>query len=169
MLLEFLAGVFIAWICMRFPRVNGTWWIVVSAVALLALMTPHFPHFPDGYSARMRVLTWGIPAIFIVAGVAFSEGRIAWPKWILLLGDASYSLYLVHNLVLDTVFRFCEWAGVFRHVTKPVEIALVSVCTLLSVSVAVPLYLWIERPMNEYLRKRFLRSSRPLQAQAASV
>jgi hypothetical protein len=33
----------------------------------------------------------------------------------------------------------------------------------------VPLYLRIERPMNEYLRKRFLRGSRPLQAHAASV
>lgn len=169
MLLEFLAGVFIAWICLRFQRVNGTWWIAASAVALLLLMTPHFPHFPQGYSARVRVLTWGIPAIFIVAGVTFSEGHIAWPKWLLLLGDASYSLYLVHNLVLDTVFRFCEWAGVFRHVTKPVEIALASVCTILSVGVAVPLYLRIERPMNEYLRKRFLRGSRPLQAHAASV
>jgi exopolysaccharide production protein ExoZ len=53
-------------------------------------------------SENARVLTWGIPAFAIVAGAVSLEPVVApaLPRWLLTLGDASYSIYLSHGFVL---------------------------------------------------------------------
>src|SRR4029079_957885 len=55
-------------------------------------------------SENLRVLTWGLPAFAVVAGAVSLEPLVAssLPKWLLALGDASYSIYLGHGFVLAT-------------------------------------------------------------------
>ncbi len=52
-------------------------------------------------SENIRVLTWGIPAFAIVAGAVSLEPVVAprLPRWLLALGDVSYSIYLGHGFV----------------------------------------------------------------------
>ena len=50
-----------------------------------------------------RLLTRGVPAALLFAFVLLSDSKIRWPRAIVVLGDASYSIYLVHIPVLYTV------------------------------------------------------------------
>jgi exopolysaccharide production protein ExoZ len=47
-----------------------------------------------------RPISWGIPALLIFVGFFALEKTVSWPNWLKLIGDASYSIYLVHILVI---------------------------------------------------------------------
>ncbi len=70
--------------------------VVLAAAAALALAG-----LPAG-TPWWRALDWGGPATLLVAGLLALERRVAvpWPRPLLLLGDASYAIYLAHGFVL---------------------------------------------------------------------
>ncbi len=108
--LEFLAGCLVAWWPLSLGRRAG-WWGTVGAVAWLAggvavtwhaapdwLPTHHWP----------RVLVVGPPAaaaVFLAVGREHGGGR-PWPRWLTVVGDASYAIYLTHTSVLVTVLYY---------------------------------------------------------------
>ena len=67
-------------------------------------------------SENTRVLTWGIPAFVIVAGAVSLEPFVApaLPRWLLTLGDASYSIYLSHGFLLPALGLLFGRAGFAR-------------------------------------------------------
>ncbi len=87
-----------------------------------------------------RALLWGLPSLLIVSGAmtVSADGRF-WRPFVF-LGDASYSLYLSHELVLliaiDTVGRGAS------------PLLLIALCVLVSAA----LHLWIERPLIRWAR-----------------
>ena len=96
--LEFLAGVGLhqAW---HRGWLRAAWLCLPCGLALLAVQMA----LPT--SADLRCFTWGLPALLIVAGALAVEGMGRLPsvpqlRW---AGDASYSIYLTHLLVLDAV------------------------------------------------------------------
>jgi peptidoglycan/LPS O-acetylase OafA/YrhL len=66
--------------------------VLVGGFALLLFVPPVLPRF----------LSWGVPAILIMAGTVGLESplRRVLPRWLLTLGAASYSIYLFHAFVL---------------------------------------------------------------------
>jgi exopolysaccharide production protein ExoZ len=111
LLLEFAAGVWLgkAWSEGRLPR-RGV------ALAAIALGLAGFAAAAiSGVDVdRARVLIWGVPAFLLVAGAVSLERAGPIPAWppLRALGDASYSLYLVHGLAISAVFRLMQMAGV---------------------------------------------------------
>jgi exopolysaccharide production protein ExoZ len=102
-------------------------------------------------SENLRVLTWGIPAFAIVAGAVSLEPLVArrLPRWMLTLGDASYSIYLSHGFVLPTlmlVIGSMVWPGLW---TEGLTIVF---CLLLSSIAGWAVFVWIENPMLRILR-----------------
>jgi peptidoglycan/LPS O-acetylase OafA/YrhL len=97
--IEFLFGVALAKLTLRGwslpPALAAS--AMLAGVALILII----PEGPE----NLRTLVWGVPALAIVAGAASLEKRIAGvlPRWLLALGDASYSIYLVHGFVLPVV------------------------------------------------------------------
>ena len=97
--IEFLFGVVLArWVLQGWslpPAVAAS--AIIAGFALILIV-------PEG-SENLRTLSWGIPALAVVAGAVSLETRLAavLPKWLLTLGDASYSIYLVHGFVLPAV------------------------------------------------------------------
>jgi exopolysaccharide production protein ExoZ len=104
MVLEFLAGAVLGKLCLegRLPRRGAggalfAWGL--GAFVVLQLV---------GYDAdRWRFLAWGGPAAAMVAGWAALEAEDALPRLpgLKMLGDASYSLYLFHPLVVGPLPR----------------------------------------------------------------
>jgi exopolysaccharide production protein ExoZ len=136
LLLEFVAGLALA----RSGRVRG----VRLGVALLAAGIIGF--YVCGVLRPMqnpRLLVWGLPALAMVAGAVAIERGGRWPalRWAELIGDASYSLYLLHGIVIDFVHKLLG----AHHLVA----ALVTVIA----SVAVALVSWIgfERPVGRLL------------------
>lgn len=102
LLLEFLAGVFIGYLVVSKFSPNA---IIARGMIACGLVGFCFG-FALGYQRLPALLTWGVPSTLLVAGAVFQEVqarapprlyRIAW------LGDSSYSLYLLHVLLIDCI------------------------------------------------------------------
>jgi len=98
-----------------------------------------------------RVVTFGIGAAFIVyaACVAEIEGLLA-PRWLRFLGDASYSIYLVHVLALDGARFIMDRAaitGSFERCTVLLIAMLATVCF------GGASFILLERPLLSYIRR----------------
>ena len=104
--LEFIIGALMAWLLLRgwiiSPKIVFWLGVLLSILALLF------------YSDKSNVLTrWGRVAVYslpfaaLIYGTAAQEiqGRLKCPKWLVALGDWSYSLYLCHYLVMVGVIR----------------------------------------------------------------
>lgn len=96
---EFIFGVVLAQLTLRqwkLPYAPAVASVFVGLGLILAV-----PEVSD----NLRPLTWGLPALAIVAGAVSLEPYIAraLPRWLQALGNASYSIYLTHGLVLPLV------------------------------------------------------------------
>lgn len=101
-----------------------------------------------------REFAFGLPSMVLLAGLLttrIGEGRI--PRFFVLLGDASYSLYLIHPYILQALFKIAipilgiSW----------VSISLASLLALVVTAVvSIYMFRWVERPVNEWLRQRLL-------------
>jgi peptidoglycan/LPS O-acetylase OafA/YrhL len=157
LLLEFLMGVWMALVVVRtrwqLPR--GVL-IGVAVVSFSLLLIP----WPGSGS---RYFTWGIPAFVLLGSLMLLDrnGSVRWPRFLLLLGDASYSLYLIHIFVFCIVTRLLEAAGIVgpEHTGAGVEALMVALCTVSAVAAGIFVYKTVELPLNDALRRRFLRGA----------
>jgi peptidoglycan/LPS O-acetylase OafA/YrhL len=106
---------------------------------------------PEG-SENLRVLIWGVPAFAVVAGAVSLEPLVApaLPRWLLALGDASYSLYLSHGFVLPALMlvigRFVA-PGVWA------EAMTIALCLVVSSIAGWVVYRLVENPMLQLSRR----------------
>ena len=104
LMLEFLGGVFLAalWRSGRLgSQRRGVSLMVVAFAGFVVLQTMDYRDYD------WRPLFWGVPAVILVSGaVDFETARGMWTIAPLkLLGDASYSIYLCHPLVIEVLAR----------------------------------------------------------------
>ncbi|EET7690660.1 acyltransferase, partial [Escherichia coli] len=70
-------------------------------------------------------------------------------KVMILLGDASFSFYLVHTIVISTLSKFFNVSGLGAiSVIKFIVMALFA-----SLFISIMMYLFFEKPINNKLRK----------------
>jgi exopolysaccharide production protein ExoZ len=98
MLLQFAAG---AWLGRRHVlrrRIEPPAGAIFAVLGLVLFGAIRLAGLHNGVWEFVRPLTWGLPAVMIVAGmVAVEEGAlIRWPRLMVRLGDASYAIYLCH-------------------------------------------------------------------------
>ncbi|WP_322050899.1 acyltransferase family protein [Paraburkholderia bannensis] len=100
-ILEFALGALFAELRLSGFRINAVAQIVLIATGIAGWM--YFGPPSDGVF-DMRGFGWGLPAGAIFAGVVMGRREVAYPRLVLLIGDASYSLYLTHLFVM----RLCS-------------------------------------------------------------
>ena len=95
MVFEFVLGMFLALAFKRgFHMPSSTaWYLLVFAICLLFLDLP-----------VARILKYGVPALLIVMACLYIS--IKHYNWAVLLGDASYALYLSHIFTLGVMRKF---------------------------------------------------------------
>lgn len=100
-------------------------------------------------SVPLRVLEYGVPAALLVTGAVIAEPwvRRAPLRVLKLCGDASYSLYLWHLLILSAVFGGAAQLGVSE--AWPLQESAI----VIAQGVAVGLYLLVEKPIHQSLRR----------------
>ena len=99
-----------------------------------------------------RVLVWGIPAALVVSGCVFLERETG--PWLaplpLLLGDASYSIYLVHMATASAAFQAL---GKLHALHNPAGMAAAMIVTVLaSVGAGVFVFWFVERPIIKHFK-----------------
>lgn len=115
-----------------------------AAIACLEMLWPNLP----------RLFAWGIPAAIMIYAVLSAElqkpiVRIFLPA---LIGDASYSLYLTHGIVLSAVGQL--WRRLIPASSAPSYIAFTVVATVSAMVLAVLCYRLVEIPASRWLNRR---------------
>lgn len=135
-LFEFLAGMALGHLVgrlARLPTVLGVSALVFAIVSMLVMVL--------GFNLP-RTLAQGIPALILVAGCISLESyfRLFAPRLLARLGDASYSLYLTHPIVLLATAPVVASVSV-----SPWLAGMVIVTACIAVSLAS--YSFIEKPL----------------------
>ncbi|MEH3107251.1 MAG: acyltransferase [Sphingomonas fennica] len=159
--LEFLGGLALGhwW---RTGRDLPNWQIAALLAGSLAWLSA----FPDSHPYRLdRVLLWGVPAIGIVWAVMALEGRVrfAAARPLLLLGDASYAIYIVHPAALTIFFAITDR---LRLPLPPLLLAIVAFCG--SVAIGIAVHVLVEKRLTA-VASRLLGLRRPAAAAALNA
>ncbi|WP_147162214.1 acyltransferase family protein [Pararhodospirillum oryzae] len=147
LLLEFAAGLFLSGLpAPRNPLFLGVACFVI-AIALYPLLTFLVGAGED--TPWKRVLMLGIPSTAVVAGALWIEQAGLWPRlWVLeKIGDASYSLYLLHGIVIAFVHKVLHLP----------EIAQIFIILFFSISLSIISNILFEKPISRVLRSFLLR------------
>ncbi|MEH3099884.1 acyltransferase family protein [Sphingomonas adhaesiva] len=150
-LLEFVAGAWLGWYWKRHGAPVGG-----PAVVALAAVLYVGAWWTD--SDRLRPLTYGIPALLLLAGVLqleHREGGLPYVPALKLLGDASYSIYLWHTMILAVVVKAARIVGL------PIAPTIV-LCVAASLIGGIVAYRTIEKPINVLLKRRKSRLGVPI-------
>jgi exopolysaccharide production protein ExoZ len=160
LLLEFGAGLWLGYFWRRWPILPddprhriAVRLAVVVAFAALPLGEALWPGMP-------QLLRWGVPAVVIVAGALALErpSGHAGHRGALLLGEASYAIYLGHPFVIKAVSLLYAKLHV---VAWPLHVA--ALCATLAIVgfVGVAMHILIERPLVRVLRHLLVPRARP--------
>lgn len=145
--IEFLAGALLAHAFdrkarfFRMPALTVPSCLVLAAAGVaLGMQSPYFDRVEV-----MRVASFGVMGISaLVLALTLEQTSLAPPRWLVAVGDASYSLYLLHTILLDFSGRVRMGLGIAEHglllpflLLLPVSIVLVSLLW----------FRWIEKPI----------------------
>jgi len=158
---EFLVGVYLGFLFLRNPldRKWGTL-LVFCGVSIFAVVVVFSPHVP--YTIlHDALLTPAFGAIIYGLALRPSWVRVFELKPLQLLGDASYSLYLLHSLMVAIYFDPYQ----NMHHQSLVGI-LVGIAIMMGVSILA--YLFIEQPARQWLRPKEKRQL-PIATEAAKA
>ncbi|MFN7108868.1 MAG: acyltransferase family protein [Brevundimonas sp.] len=155
-ILEFLLGVGIASVWRLAPRRLGAWAVGLAMAGFGVSLVVGYGGIDDvralndPWNGLRRVVIWGLPSALLVFGVVRMERTDAAPgrleRAAAFMGDASYSIYLVHVLVIRALGRLFE-SGM---VAMPGD-AVVVLTVVASLAAGVAVHVWIERPLLKIL------------------
>lgn len=103
-----------------------------------------------------RWISSGVPAFFVVTAAVMLERSHALKvtnRWAVMVGDASYALYLSHAYVVFGIIRLAIGK---RAISEPVGQLIVFGLMIASTAVAIAIYKYVEKPMLRVLKRRFI-------------
>jgi exopolysaccharide production protein ExoZ len=143
--LEFFLGMLVARACLRGTRIAARFVLPLLTVGFLLLLCT-----PDSYWGLPKVIVNGMPAALIVWSVVSFPALDRWiPHWIGYLGDASYSIYLVHPFV-------CPFPpAILRHWHMDLPWLSIGMSIVLGLGAGCICHQFIERPLTRSLKSFF--------------
>ncbi len=150
-MLEFLFGMILYEAYQRGFRssvpVSILFYLVGIGIFCLSAFTATFNFIPYNLD---RPLTWGVAATFVVWAALSTEGKISFGK-LSVLGDSSYSLYLVHGLM--TPIMVGVWVGIGGQNYLPWYIYAAGTLVICQFT-ALIIYRFIEEPIHEATKRK---------------
>jgi peptidoglycan/LPS O-acetylase OafA/YrhL len=140
---------------LRWPLLGLSAFVVAELVVYFSLPLPYFPADCIGF---------GVPAAVLVLTAALMSkcGQDLRTGWIILLGDASYAIYLLHPYVLYFQERVLarRWPLLScEHSFFGMVLGVGLVCAISCV-----VYIYLEKPLVDWLAARYARTPRPTKA-----
>jgi peptidoglycan/LPS O-acetylase OafA/YrhL len=126
---------------------------IAAAGALLFVSVGIDEVYLGAVSRGVGSMLYGLGAAMALAGLVSLEqaGHIRSPSALRLIGDASYSIYLVHLPVLSLLAKSDLQMRVAAAVTPTASFVLM---TVLAVVPGIGVHLWVERPLLRLLSVR---------------
>ncbi|MEP0519056.1 MAG: acyltransferase [Hyphomicrobiales bacterium] len=144
--LEFIIGMGLAKFFVNGGKISHPLLVLIAGAAFL------FASIPFAAEAEhVRVLVWGIPSALIVLSALYLP-QLKNPL-VTLLGNASYSIYLVHFVALTIIYKIIAMSGLGTRINADVLL----VFTLLAATVGgVVFYALIETPIGSAIKRQSL-------------
>ena len=141
--LEFIAGM-IAAACVPYLRARMAFPLLgLSAIASVAFFIN---------ARELHRVVFGVGLAPLVAGLALWErdAQLRIPRPVLLLGGASYALYLLHSPAASAVARMTKALASWE--------ASLALCLLVGIIASIGYHLYFEAPLLRWLRARYRRT-----------
>ncbi|SKA24006.1 acyltransferase family protein [Novilysobacter spongiicola] len=148
MTLEFIAGAFVGLYWRRMPERTAGTCAVLGAVALVAAIVVLDRRVDaDVLPPSLRTLVFGPAAALVVLGLLAARRRPegAMGRWLTLLGDSSYSLYLSHVFVVSAAGRLWQVSGFNQSGWQ--HLVFIVVTVIACVAAGISSWRWVERPL----------------------
>jgi len=136
---EFLLGIGIGMLYRR-GWIGAGLWLPLAAIVAVLLTIYHLPPAP-------RLLNWGVPSAVLVMACISLERYVERSRVLKLLGDCSYSVYLMHVLVLSAGGYLARRYGINLYLMFVVCALAIAVGSWLS-------YEWVEKRSYRWLKAR---------------
>jgi exopolysaccharide production protein ExoZ len=123
-----------------------------AVASLCALGLVALALVPVAFPVASRLLTHGVPALIVAAcAIVLHHSGVSWSnRWLLLLGNASYSLYLTHPFVTQAAQKLGKSIGL----TPAIALAGTLSTLILVALVGVGTHLWLEKPLTAFVKQR---------------
>ncbi|AXJ05344.1 acyltransferase [Pseudomonas fluorescens] len=136
---EFLLGIGIGMLYRR-GWIGAALWLPILGIGAALLAIYHLPPEP-------RMLNWGVPSAVLVMASMALERHVERNRLLKLLGDCSYSVYLMHVLVLSAGGYLARRYGLNPYL-------MFAVCALAIVIGSWLSYEWVEKRSYQWLKAR---------------
>lgn len=132
------------------PLVFGLGVLIVAGCAVVQGRADHTTPY---------ILTYAIGFGAVLTGaVAWERSRLpVFPALLVLLGDASYTIYLLHESIIGRLTKGAERLGLYAHVNGVVVYLVIFVATAL---LGILAYLSVEKPLLAFTRRQLLPEAR---------
>lgn len=153
LMLEFLLGLFLF---LLLSKVNAnlnkslliglatiSFTFLICADYLIYTSAISFPDYP-------RFFLLGVPSFLFVASIIGLENYFERTKLMFATGNASYSLYLIHPLIIEASYLL------FRYFNMDMIVLFIFIAIILSIYGGLLCHRLIELPLNSYLRRKFI-------------
>ncbi|MGP6428308.1 MULTISPECIES: acyltransferase [unclassified Pseudomonas] len=136
---EFLLGIGIGMLYRR-GWIGPALWLPLLGIGAALLAIYHLPPEP-------RLLNWGVPSAVLVMASMALERHVERNRLLKLLGDCSYSVYLMHVLVLSAGGYLARRYGINPYLMFVVCALAIAIGSWLS-------YEWVEKRSYQWLKAR---------------
>lgn len=138
--------IFIIGVALQILLKNINYRSIWLSLFLFCCAVPFFISSPDPYMVGgiLRVLVWGTGCAFLFLSIYFAPIGIG-KKWIIRIGDASYSIYLAH--------WFFRYVNIYTFESNMFSIyfaVLINILVMLLMGISV--YIFIEVPLIRFLK-----------------
>ena len=145
--LEFFLGVISGYLYIKLRKINQNTGFIILVLGILALLMSVNPN--SKIVDYDRVLIWGLPATLIVIGATYSKQ--VKNKFILYLGDASYSIYLLQMLTIPGFYK------IITHFNINIDNTFLSIiCLLSSITFGCIFYSYVEKKLKLVKNKKYI-------------
>ncbi len=142
-LIEFLFGMFIA-IVFNSLQLQNRYGLLIASIGFLLLLTS-INNINNLY--LNRVIIWGIPSSMIIFGLIYAKQCDQ--RLLKYLGDASYSIYLVHAFLISAFYKLITLLSI----SCDYDI-LALICLTLTVTFGSAIYSFVEKPLTGLIRSK---------------
>ncbi|WP_300535701.1 hypothetical protein [uncultured Mameliella sp.] len=120
----------------------------ILAVAFFIVVSALFHNASTGH----RFYAFGLPAFALVTVCVYFLSNVRMPSFLVMLGGASYALYLTHLYIIRIFVKLTDWFD-----GTATEQVMATVISIVIVNVlALAFYKFLEIPINRFLRRRLL-------------
>jgi peptidoglycan/LPS O-acetylase OafA/YrhL len=126
---------------------------IISVILLIVSISiiVFFGYSVGDYDSYQRVLTFGLPSGLILVGLLNLEknNAISFPKFTIILGDASYALYLIHFPMMLLLNKLPQILGYNFSANQEVWYSYFIIIAIIITSAYV--HKWVEKPVAKKL------------------